>query len=512
MKDGEKEFEDFVGQIKFDDTPDYNRRDELEQSLLAALANQPRQTDSPSQIPRIIMKSKIAKFASAAAIIIAVTLGLSTILDHGATPAYAIDQTIEAIKNIPTVHIFGRDWEGKQIEMWVQVNASTGLMEYCYIDHIDDDRLMISTPENTYYHNLKTNTVRVKDGPSVSSAFRLGEFFEGMKLLSEKFNGQITYSEVSDLNRKQKVIELKVSSPQVQILSLIDPQTKLPISINVTRGDKFGSYEILKHATQINYDDSPPEGLFNFKIPAGATIIKETIEDPLQELPGSVIQYCVQFHLNALEEIANATGIPINTQISSGHDQLDLRPKVLEEVIDATFIPVNTQIYFVDEQFNLRVGGFLGVYNYTDETWTGEVGLGNFDRPNLALFDENGKKQQIRLVQRKQVSPGKYRLYWKLQEPLHPGQARGGIYWINDPRRLHKKSPDDTYHLRMSNTFGCEAVENFILILFPDFEVCDYSRDYISNENVDEYGIYIWQRHLPKHKIDNTVDVSLTAK
>jgi hypothetical protein len=483
MNDNEREFQDFVGQIKFDDIPDHNHRDRLEQRLLVALANQPRQTDSPSQILRLIMNSRLAKLASAAAVIIAVTLGLSTILDHGATPAYAIEQTIEAIENVPTIHIFGRDWDDKQIEMWVQVNTSTGLMEYCYTNHIDDDRLMISTPENTYYHNVKTNTVRIKDGPSVSSVFRLGEFFEGMKVLSEKFNGQMTYSEVSDLNRKRKVIELKVSSPQVQILALIDPQTKLPISINVTRGDKFGSYEILKQADQIHYDDLPPEGLFDFKMPADANIVRETIEDPLQKLPESVIRYCVQFHL-----------------------------KVLEDLNDATFIPVNTQIYFVDDQFKLRVGGFLGVYNYTDEIWTGEVSVTNFDRPNLAVFDENGKKQQIRLVQRKQFSPGKYRLYWKLQQPLHPGQARGGIYWINDPKQLHTKSPDGAYHLRMNNSFGCEAVENFILIMFPGFEVCDYSRDYISNENIDGYSIYIWQRHLPKQGIANTVDVSLTAK
>jgi hypothetical protein len=512
MKDGEKEFESYARQIEFDDTPDHNHRDKLEQKLLIALANQPRQISSPLQIPRTIMKSKPAKFASAAAIIIAVTLGLSTILDHGASPAYAIDQTVEAIKNIPTVHIFGRDWDEKQIEMWVQVNTDTGLMEYCYINHIDDDRLMISTPENTYHHNLKTNTVRIKDGPSVSSVFRLGEFFEGMKLVSEKFDGQITYSEVFDPSTKKKRIDLKMSSPKLEIRSLIDPQTKLPISISITRGEKFGTYETLKHATQIHYDNSVPEGLFDFKIPVGATIIKETIEDPLQKLPESVIQYCVQFHLKVVEETANTAGIPIDTEIHSVDDQLNVRLKVLEEVTNATYIPTNTQIYFVDDQFDLRIGGFLGIYNYTDEIWTGEVGLGNFDRPNVALFDENGKKQQIRLVQRRQFSPGKYRLYWILQEPLHPGQARGGIYWINDPRKLHKSSSDGTYHLRMSNTFGCEAVENFILILPSDFKVCDRSREYISSDNVDEYGIYIWQRHLPKHRINNTVDVSLTAK
>lgn len=483
MKDGEKEFESFARKIEFDDRPDYSHRDRLEQRLLVALANQAQQVDSPAHISRMIMNGRLAKFASAAVVIIAVTLGLSTVLDHGATPAYAIDQTIEAIRNIPTVHIFGRDWNDKQIEMWVQVNTNTGLMEYCYINNIDDDRLMISTPANTYYHNLKTNTVRIKDGPSVSSVFRLGEFFEGMRLLSKRFDGQITYSEVFDPYTKKKRIDLKMTSPKLEIRSLIDPQTKLPISINVTKGDKLGTYETLKHATQIHYDDPPPAGLFDFKVPADANIVRETIEDPLQKLPESVIRYCAQFHL-----------------------------KVLEDINDATFIPVNTQIYLVDERFNLRVGGFLGVYNYTDQIWAGEVGVGNFDRPNLAFFDENGKKQQIRLVQRKQFSPGKYRLYWRLQEPLHPGQARGGIYWLNDPKKLHKESSDGTYHLRMNNSFGCEAVENFILILPPDFKIGDYSRQYMSHESVDGCGIYIWQRHLPKHRISNEVDVSFVTE
>jgi len=53
MDDKEKQFEDFVRQTKFDDAPDPNHRDRLEQDLLAALTKQaPRQTE----IWRMIMK------------------------------------------------------------------------------------------------------------------------------------------------------------------------------------------------------------------------------------------------------------------------------------------------------------------------------------------------------------------------------------------------------------------------------------------------------------------------
>ena len=225
------------------------------------------------------MKAKITKLTAAAAIIIAVTVGLTTILENGATPAYAIEHTIKAIQDIPIVHILGRDRQGKQIEMWVQVSSDTGLMKYCYINHVDDEKLMVSTPQNTYYYDKTTNTVRIKDGPSVSSIFRLGKFFEDMKLLTDRFNGRITHNEVYEPYTKRNVIELKITSLELEVRSLIDPQTKLPISVDVIKGEKLSYSEILKHADKIYYDDLPPEGLFDFTIPLGATIVNETIEN-----------------------------------------------------------------------------------------------------------------------------------------------------------------------------------------------------------------------------------------
>ncbi len=431
---------------------------------------------------RAVMISNVAKLAAAPVVVVVLLLGASLILNRTATPAYAIEQTIEAIKDVSIVHIFGRDWDDKQVEMWVQVNPDTGLTEYCYIDHIDDDRIMVSTPQNTYSHDKRANTVRIKDGPSVGSIFRLGEFFEGMRLLSERFDGQITYCEVVDPYTKRKLLELKMCSPKLEIRSLIDPQTKLPMNISVTKGERFGSHDTFKHASQIRYDDVPPAGLFDFTIPAGANVVIETIEDPVQNLPVSVIQHCTRFHLQTLK------------------------------TAKAKEVPINTQIYSVDDKLNRHVGGFLRLHNDSEEVWTGEIAAGNFSYSNIAVFDAgSGKKQQVRLVQRKQLQPGRFRLYWKLEEPLHPGQERYGIYWINDPKELRKESSAGAYHLQMSNSFGRDAVENFILILPLDFRIRNYSRQYMSHENVDGYGIYIWQRHLPKHRISNTVDVSVAT-
>ncbi|MHC4259058.1 MAG: hypothetical protein ACYSTF_01405, partial [Planctomycetota bacterium] len=74
MTDNEKQFEDFVRRIKFDDTPDPNHRDRLEQGLLQAMAKQaPRQT----KVWRTTMRNQIARIAAAAVIAMVILVGVS---------------------------------------------------------------------------------------------------------------------------------------------------------------------------------------------------------------------------------------------------------------------------------------------------------------------------------------------------------------------------------------------------------------------------------------------------
>ncbi|MHC4658480.1 MAG: hypothetical protein ACYS83_04790 [Planctomycetota bacterium] len=74
MTNNEKEFENFVRGIEFDDAPDPNHRDRLEQDLLRALTEQ-----APRQIGiwRAIMKTRMSKIAAAAVIAIIVLGGVT---------------------------------------------------------------------------------------------------------------------------------------------------------------------------------------------------------------------------------------------------------------------------------------------------------------------------------------------------------------------------------------------------------------------------------------------------
>jgi len=75
MDENEKEFENFVRGIEFDDTPDSGHRNKLEQELLSTIAKQPRQKSQPLSIWRTIMKSRIRKLV-AAVVVIAVLTGI----------------------------------------------------------------------------------------------------------------------------------------------------------------------------------------------------------------------------------------------------------------------------------------------------------------------------------------------------------------------------------------------------------------------------------------------------
>jgi hypothetical protein len=77
MIENERQFENFVRQLKFDDTPDYRHRDKLEQRLLAALAQPPQREQSRLNIWRIIMQSKTRKRLVATVLLLAVFIGIA---------------------------------------------------------------------------------------------------------------------------------------------------------------------------------------------------------------------------------------------------------------------------------------------------------------------------------------------------------------------------------------------------------------------------------------------------
>ncbi|MHC4131788.1 MAG: LolA family protein [Planctomycetota bacterium] len=424
-----------------------------------------------------IMKNKITQIA-AAVIILVGFLAVISLIAESDTSAYAVQQTIEAMKNVSVVHIFGRNWEEKEVEMWAQINPETGRGEYYWLSDPSIQTTIVATPEESYIYNASDNTVRIKDGLGISSVFSPGRFLEEMTKMTNRLDGTISDYMIYDPKAGKDLILLIMASERIDLQATVDPDTKLPLSVDIIGGSQPGSNEVLKRAEQMYYNEQLPEGIFEFEVPLGSEIVDDTIIDAQRQLPDSVIGYAVNYHLEIINNV---------TMVNN--------------------IFANTHIYVVDGEFNLLHGGFVGVYNDTGRVWEEEVRLMNTDRANLAFFDETGKKQKIKVIQKKAMSPGKYSIYWQLEEPIEPGQARGGIYWVNDSRKLSQK-PDGSNQLTMNNFFGSEVIESFILIMPSGTQLSQKSEDYTSSVQIDGYDIYIWKKHIPKGR-ENTVNVSL---
>jgi len=272
MTDYEKQFEKFARDIKFDDSPDYSHRDKLEKKLLNAMAKH-----SPQQINiwRIIMKSKITKFAVAAVIIAAVVFSV-TLLDKSVTTAYAVEQTIEAMRSISSIHAYCTDWDDSKGETWVQIKPETGEEEYYYADQ--GNLLIVGTPQKTYYYYRDKNLVRIRNEYVPASEVRLSGFFEDMVKWVEQHDGDIEFNSQFEEDLRKEIIIVHVYVPaqgdmeEKEIVFRVDPQTKLPIDMKAI---KTGPGEGVKSVDSLEYNVPIPQGLFDFEIPEGAEVVYE---------------------------------------------------------------------------------------------------------------------------------------------------------------------------------------------------------------------------------------------
>jgi len=223
---------------------------------------------------RIIMKNPMTKLTTAAAAILIAALGI-TFLNKSATPAYAVEQTIEAMKDIVTIHFFATDWSGRTLETWIKVNPHTGENDCHYLNEPERGQISISTPEITYFYHPDENKVRIVQGQALRSDIRFGRFIEDiLDRVIEPENGQIQIDKTYDEDTARDLIILHAESPQYEMEAVIDPETKLPIRIDFLRCEVSG--QIVKSIDEIYYNEPLPDGLFDFEIPEGAKVINES--------------------------------------------------------------------------------------------------------------------------------------------------------------------------------------------------------------------------------------------
>jgi outer membrane lipoprotein-sorting protein len=229
----------------------------------------------PSNIWRIIMNNKITKLATVAVVILAVVLGV-TLIDRSATPAYAIEQTIQAMRSVSSVRAYCTDWDGSKGEVWVQINPETGQEEYHYSDQ--GNLLIIATPQKTFYYHKDKNLVRIRNEYIPAAEVRFSRLFEDLEDLIQRLNGNLDFQSEFDQELQVEVIRVHVYIPaqgdfgEKEVIINVDPKTKLPINMEAI---KAAPGQGVKSVDRFEYNLPIPQGLFDFEIPEGSEVVYE---------------------------------------------------------------------------------------------------------------------------------------------------------------------------------------------------------------------------------------------
>jgi hypothetical protein len=230
---------------------------------------------------RTTMKSKIIKFAAAAVIIIAVILGLSTILDHGATPAYAVEQTIEAIKKIETVYMKGEFYNQGEFECWMKFDGNPDKPTHVWLGRFGHNMCKICSPAGVFGLNKRTKAVHFarRDERGKDWFIKFGSFFEDAVKKANRTDSVEIYNEkVPETDRELIVVHIKTSKREQMFL--VDPGTKLPLGFSTIRDDApmemMRKTLAVKNLTKVRYNKQPPEGIF--EMPADAVIVEEEVD------------------------------------------------------------------------------------------------------------------------------------------------------------------------------------------------------------------------------------------
>ena len=235
---------------------------------------------------RIIMKSQITKFAAAAVIILAAALSI-VILNKSATPAWAIEQTVESLENIQSIVISGTDRYGDEsmlFKLWFRFkDKDSNSFELRYAS---DRQIVVVKNTSAWAYWPKDNKVKVYENVTTSEnmmrdlygVYQLAELnpwitamvFEMLKSFTDDW--QETYGKDDKTGRKCVFVTCSYKPLCISFWFVCDVENKLIIEGKYWRNvSREGQPEC--HAINFAYNEAIPNEIFNFQIPEGATVI-----------------------------------------------------------------------------------------------------------------------------------------------------------------------------------------------------------------------------------------------
>jgi len=275
MDKNEEQFENFIVSIKLDDSPDHSHRDKLEEKLLSAFDQTSQLKKSSSMTWGSVIHSKITKPAAAAVIIVAVLLSVF-VLNESTTPAYAVEQTIDAIKDIKTVYMAGEFYRQGEFECWMKFDGDPDLPTHVWLGKSGSPLCKICSPDGIFGLNRFSNRVHFakRDERDKDWIIKFGSFFkEAVRKAGETDSVDIYKETYPDTSKEFIMVHIRTTKREQKFL--VDPDTKLPVYFLTVREDALMEMIhktlAVKNLGCIRYNEQPPEGIFD--LPKDAVVV-----------------------------------------------------------------------------------------------------------------------------------------------------------------------------------------------------------------------------------------------
>ena len=205
-----------------------------------------------TSVVAVLRSHKVASAAAAAAIIAVIGLA-AYLLTPPSKEVYALEQTVEAVKNVRYMHIIRRHEDGTLTdERWFEIGPDG--YQTRYRQDSPPHLLIVDDGKTCFVHHKDKNTVILYDRNKQQYQWigNLGEFFR--KMAGQGTPGSVTIEE--NVGYKGRAAH-RVRWHELNTDVYIDPKSKLPIAM---RG-----YDI-------SYEE-PREGTFKIVLPEGVPVV-----------------------------------------------------------------------------------------------------------------------------------------------------------------------------------------------------------------------------------------------
>ena len=242
---------------------------------------------SEPKIWRIIMKGKTAKLATAAVILIAVAISM-TMLDKSVTPAYAIEQTIEANRGLWFIHLKCEpSTKGHVDELWAQFDDNRQLtnLRMNFPDTSDGPKDVVwHEGKSEVWFKAKKRIAVLIEKDMLAKSKMYYESFDPKRIVEELYqaqgseNVQIEIQESSAEGAPITITMTRKGSPDVRAVFEVDPETKL-----LQQEERYkledGEYKFLGRTRYLDYNNPADSEIFVLKPPADVIRVDQTTRE-----------------------------------------------------------------------------------------------------------------------------------------------------------------------------------------------------------------------------------------